>query len=85
MAPNIAALLLSLMCLFSSIAASPLVRRQNATQYAEIGTFIQQVESALYAVNIIQAGNESAVCSESDLVDTLDSEGYNGTLAQTLM
>jgi len=85
MLTNALSLLLPFIALVPSTVASPLVRRQNATQYAEIGTYLQQVESALYAVTIIQAGNASAVCSESDLIDTLDTEGYNGTLAQTLM
>ena len=61
--------------------ATPLLRRQStATQQ-----YITDVRTALYVVNNIATDNALSSCTDADLPNRLNGQGYNGDYAQQLL
>ena len=71
----------TLLCAF--VVASPVHKRQAGS--TDIDQYIEQVSTALYAIEIIQSGNSSTACADPTLPSELDNEGYDGDLAQQIM
>lgn len=82
MAPS--CLLLSTLAALSSLtAATPLIVRQVINDDVELYTM--QVRSVLEAIKEIRDNNASEACADAAYASTLDHEGYDGRLAQTLL
>jgi len=65
------------------VDAKPLSKRQ--TPSSDLQQYIQEVNSALYAAQVIEAGNASALCNLPGFEQSLDSAGYDGQYAELLM
>ena len=69
--------------LYAFVTTTPLHKRQTAS--TDKDQYIEQVKTALYAVDIVQSGNSSTACANPTLPGEFDDEGYDGDLAQQIM
>lgn len=63
-------------------ASSPFVKRQGATSIEEIDLQIRQVQAAVYAAQVIEAGEAIDVCGQAE---PETEPPYDSELARTLM
>ena len=74
-------LLFSIFC-FTAAAANTVRRQSNTSTLAQ---YLQNVQTAAYAVTIIQANNASSECQNTNLVSEFNVQGLNGLYGQQLM
>ena len=76
-------LAVAIICSGYFASATPLSKRQS--QASNLTEYTQKVGAAFYAAQIIEAGNETAVCNDPTSVADVDDEGYDGQYANMLM
>jgi len=72
-----------LVCGYGLVSAKPVNKRQSSA--SDLGDYYRDVDSALFVAQTIQQDNESVLCNQPGLIQSLDQRGLDGQYAQQLM